>query len=259
MAWDLGKVTLNSLTSYDKFSRVEANEGDGGAFNDTANINTTDIDSFTQEFTLAQDTEESMWIAGLYYSKDNLDELYHFFMPDSFFGFGAVAFNIPPFSFAPILELDTSYKQKTESKAVFGHIEWSFADQWRLTVGARYTEEDRKWSGCTFSASDNSLGNFLNFAFGSTLQAGDCGTVDDDPNSPTYAFALLGTPNVNDAFHVYADTINTKKWMGKLGVDYQVSDDMLFYERCRTVSSPAGLTAPIQMLPGNCSRIVRKS
>ena len=229
LVWDLGEMTFNSLTSYDKFNRVEANDGDGGVFNDTANINTTDIESFTQEFTLTGDKDPLMWIAGLYYSKDNLDELYHFFMPDSMFGYGSVAFDVPPFSFAPILELDTSYKQETESKAVFGHIEWSFAEQWRLTLGARYTEEDRKWSGCTFSAADNSLGNFLNFAFGANLQAGDCGTVDDAPGSPTYVFNLLGTPDINDAFHVYTDTINTKKWMGKAGIDYQHNDDMLFY------------------------------
>jgi len=229
LTWDLGKVTLNSLTSYDKFSRVEANDGDGGAFNDTANINTTDINSFTQELTLSRDQDRLMWIAGLYYSRDHVDELYHFFMPDSLFGYGSVAFDIPPFSFAPILELDTSYKQKTTSKALFGHVEWSFADQWRLTLGARYTEEKRRWSGCTFSSSDNSLGNFLNFAFGSTLQAGDCGTVDDDPNSPTYIFNLIGTPQVNDAFHVYTDTINTKKWNGKVAIDYQPREQMLFY------------------------------
>ena len=87
----------------------------------------------------------------------------------------------------------------------------------------RYTEEDREWEGCTFVADDGSLGGFLNAQFGSTLSPGDCGTIDDDPNSPTYIFAIIGTPAVNDAFHVFEEKIETDKIMGKVGLDYNLS------------------------------------
>ncbi len=65
--------------------------------------------------------------------------------------------------------------------------------------------------------------------FGTTLSAGDCGTIDDDPNSPTYIFALIGGPDVNDAFHVFTDTIKTNRWMGKVTLDYAVNEDVLLY------------------------------
>lgn len=231
--WDINNINFTSITAYDDFEREEANDWDGGAFNDSSNINTTDISVFSQELRLSGETDTMTWLAGLYYAKDDLDEFYHYFFSDSRFALAAAtdAFNIPgaPFSAFPIRELDTKYTQETESQAIFGHLEWSFTEQSRLTFGARYTDEERKWSGCTFSSADNSLGDFLNAAFGTTLQAGDCGTVNDDPNSPNYFFAVAGTPNVNNAFQVFTDTINTKRWMGKVGIDHQLNDDILLY------------------------------
>jgi iron complex outermembrane receptor protein len=227
--WDIGDLLLTSLTSYNDFEREESNDWDGGFFNDSSNINTTDLDVFSQELRLSGEVGDITWIGGLYYSDDDMKEKYHYFMSDSVFGLGSIPWGVDLFAPTPILELDTNYKQTTESWAVFGHGEWQFTERWRLTLGARYTEEDRDWKGCTFVADDGSLGNFLNAQFGSTLGPGDCGTIDDDPNSPNYIFGLLGTPNVNDAFHEFKDTINTEKWMGKVGLDYIVSDDILLY------------------------------
>jgi iron complex outermembrane receptor protein len=145
------------------------------------------------------------------------------------FGNGSIPWGVGLFAPTPILELDTKYVQDTESIAAFGHVEWQFTDAWRLTLGARYTSEEREWSGCTFVADDASLAGFLNAQFGATLGAGDCGTIDDDPNSPTYIFALIGGPDINDAFHVFTDTIKTDRWMGKVTLDYAVNDDVLLY------------------------------
>ncbi len=227
--WNFGHFQLTSLTAYDEFEREEANDWDGGFFNDSSNINTTDLESFSQELRITGESDNLLWIAGLYYSTDEIDEFYKYFMSDSRFGDASSAFGIGPFILSPILQLDTKYTQETESKAVFGHIEYTFAEDFRLTLGLRYTEEERDWEGCTFSASDNSLGSFLNTLFGSSLQAGDCGTIDDDPESPTYIFNMLGAGTPNDAFHVYEDSIDTEKWMGKLGLDYALSDDVLLY------------------------------
>lgn len=227
--WDIGGVTLTSITAIDQFDRVEANDWDGGFFNDSSNINTTDLSVFSQELRFSGGDDDLNWIAGAYFSSDEMDEYYHYFMSDSVFGNGSIPWGAAPFILSPILELDTIYSQETDSAAVFGHMEWRFADDWRLTLGARYTSEERTWSGCTFSADDGTLAGFLNTLFGATLAAGDCGTIDDDPNSPNYIFGLLGTPNVNDAFHVFTDTIKTDRWMGKVTLDYAVSDDVLLY------------------------------
>lgn len=229
LEWQFGDVTMTSITAYDQFERTESNDWDGGAFVDSSNINTTDLDVFSQELRFSAQTDDLLWIAGLYYSYDEVDEYYHYFMNDSVFGEGSIPFGVGLFANTPIRELDTKYQQETESRAIFGHVEWNVTDKARLTLGLRYTEEERDWSGCTFVADDGSLAGFLNAQFGSTLGPGDCGTIDDDPNSPTYIFSVIGTPAINDAFHVYTDKIETEKWMGKIGFDYALTDDLLLY------------------------------
>ncbi|MFT5046563.1 MAG: iron complex outermembrane receptor protein [Porticoccaceae bacterium] len=229
LEWDLGNMLLSSITGYDQFDRVESNDWDGGFYNDSSNINTTDLSVFSQELRLSGESENLNWIAGLYYSKDEMEEYYHYFMSDSVFGLGSIPFNVAPFRFASILELDTIYAQETDSIAAFGHVEWQLSEKTRLTVGARYTEENRDFQGCTRSADDGSLAGFLNFAFGASLSPGDCGTIDDDPDSPNNFFALAGSPNINNAFPLYQETISTEKWSGKIGLDYAISDDLLIY------------------------------
>lgn len=227
--WEIGETTLTSITAWDQFDRIEANDWDGCFCNDSSNINTTDLSVFSQELRLTGGDDDLLWIAGLYYSTDEMDEYYHYFMSDSVFGNGSIPWGVGLFAPTPILELDTIYAQETDSVAAFGHLEWRFADDWRLTLGARYTREERTWSGCTFVADDGTLSAFLNAQFGTTLGPGDCGTIDDDPNSPTYIFALIGGPNVNDAFHVFTDTIETNRLMGKVSLDYAINDDVLLY------------------------------
>jgi len=228
--WELGDVSFTSVTGYDSFEREEANDWDGSESVDSSNINTTDIEVFSQEFRLSGETDNLLWIAGIYYSKDEMDESYHYFMADSAFALAAAEFSIPgPFLNFPILELNTSYNQKTESAAIFGHLEWKVTDKLRITTGARYTEETRDWSGCTYDAGDGSLSGFLNGAFGTSLAPGDCGVADDNPTSDTYIFALLGTSNINDAFHRIDDQIKTNRWMGKIGADYAFNEDTLGY------------------------------
>jgi iron complex outermembrane recepter protein len=156
-------------------------------------------------------------------------------MSDSLFGNGSVEFGIPPFVLSPILQLHTKYNQKTTSAAAFGHVEYKFTDALRMTAGLRYTDEKRRWSGCTFDAQDSAgngpgtLASFTNVLFGTTLGRGACATIDDDPNSPNYIFGVIGTPNANNAFHVYEETIRAKKWMYKLGFDYHFSPDVMAY------------------------------
>ena len=124
---------MTSLTAYDEFEREEANDWDGGFFNDSSNINTTDLESFSQELRLTGETDKLLWIAGLYYSTDEIDEFYKYFMSDSRFGDASTAFGLGPFILSPILQLDTKYSQETESRAIFGHIEYSFAENFRFT------------------------------------------------------------------------------------------------------------------------------
>ncbi len=219
-------ITFTSVTGYDKFDRTESNDWDGSPFNDSSNINTTDIEVFSQEVRLSGSMDRLDWVAGLYYSDDTVSEIYDYFMSDSVYGNGSIDFGVTPFQFSPIFRLNTRYDQDTESKAAFAHVEYRVTDAVRLTGGLRYTDEKRSWSGCTYDAGEGSLAAFQNFAFGASLAPGDCATLDDDPASPNN-IAVVANPN--DAFHVYSEEIRAKKWMWKLGADYELTDDILLY------------------------------
>ena len=219
--WDLEGMTLTSITGYSDFQREEANDWDGGFYNDSSNINTTDLQVFSQEVRLSGESDKLNWVAGLYYSYDDMDEYYHYFMPDSVYGRGSIPFGVGLFAPNPILELDTKYQQETESYAVFGHVEYGLTDTLNLVLGARYTDEQRDWTGCTYVADDGSLGVFLNNVFGlwgSPFERGpgDCGTIND-----------IG--GFDPSFNPYSDTVDTSRVTGKVGLDWTPADDMLVY------------------------------
>ena len=219
--WQIGDATLTSITGYSDFQREEANDWDGGFYNDSSNINTTDLQVFSQELRLAGETDRLNWVVGLYYSQDDMDEYYHYFMSDSVYGYGSIPFGVGLFAPNPILELDTKYDQETTSAAIFGHAEYDLTDSLTLIVGARYTNESRDWTGCTYVADDGSLGVFLNNVFGfwgSPFEkgVGDCGTIAD-----------IG--GIDPAFPPYSDSIDTSRPTGKVGLDWQPSEDVLVY------------------------------
>jgi len=220
--WDIfDGVNLTTITSYDRFDRdPETYDPSGVAFIDAQGVNHTEIDVFSQEVRFSSNNDSNLyWIAGAFYSYDDISEDYYLGMQESFF---ALALGIG--------EIATRYDQTTESIAGFAHIEWEFAPQFRLTLGARYTAEDREWSGCTYDTGDGSL------AFGwnniltpftillnglpdpGPLAAGGCGIYDEIPGTPDF-----GT------FAVFSRTIETNRWMWKATLDYAPSEDILLY------------------------------
>lgn len=201
MNLDLGSATLTSVTGYDHFTRTEANDWDGWAGRDSNNINDTTINVFSEEVRLASAGDGPFsWIVGGYYSRDTMHEDYNYFMQDSFYAL-----------VLGIRTLDTRYSQKTRSMAGFGHAEFKLGDGWRVLGGLRYTDEQRRWTGCTFDSGDGSLGGFLG------LPAGSCGTFDD----------IAGTPEFGTAA-VYSDKISTKRAMWKFGIDKKIDRNLIY-------------------------------
>jgi iron complex outermembrane recepter protein len=198
---DLSVATLSSVTGYDRFTRHEANDGDGWAGNDGNSINDTHLSVFSQELRLAsKESGPLTWIVGGYYSHDVMHENYHYYMQQSFY---ALALGIQT--------LDTRYDQITTSLAGFAHAEYRLGDGWRVLGGIRYTHEKRTWSGCTYDSGDGTLAQYV----GTTV--GGCGTYDDIPGTPGY-----GT------YAVFTDTIGANKPMWKVGIDKKIGRELVY-------------------------------
>lgn len=130
--WDLPFATLDSISALQKFDddmRLDAGGWDVLIFDypeDTANTET-----FTQELRLSGNSDSLDWLVGVYYMDIKFDRLTHFNFPLGSFG-------LPPgFDFEFNMQ-----KYDTESKAVFFDGTWNVTERARISLGARYTEDD---------------------------------------------------------------------------------------------------------------------
>lgn len=234
--WDFGSVGLTSITAYDNFERDGAQFDTGGVPIEDASItNTSDIEVFSQELRLESNGDSDLyWTAGLYYSDDTIEESYLMEFRDSFGLTG-----------------DANYKQESESFAVFGHAEYTLTEQFRLTAGLRYTDEERSWSGCTYDTGDGLMAGFYNF-FVFPVFYGPTFGIDpsDQPMVPlggcTSFNDVEGTDNFQE-YSVFSDTTDTQETMGKISLDYTPNDDILIYGTVSTGFKSGGYNGALTL------------
>src|SRR5690606_35137448 len=105
--------------------------------------------------------------------------------------------------------------------APYFNVEWQFAEQFKLTVGARYTEEEREYSGCSETTAGNPI--FLVFeayarlrnpltSEGAPILEGGCLTVSPEGN--------IGR---------HEETLEEDSFSYRVVVDWTPNDDWLFY------------------------------
>jgi len=128
----LGDVTFKSITSYRELSWDDLLDLDGSPIDFFHSARYVDYDQLSQEFQMVGSTERVNYVFGLYYFEEDADV----FNPITFFG----VFGTPT--------SDQFYGLESESRAVFGQVDWRPAaevlqDRLTVTLGARYTEEKK--------------------------------------------------------------------------------------------------------------------
>ena len=130
--WELDNFTVTSITSYEDSERFASEDADASPGFSVHTAFDDDNEQFAQELRLTSNNESALsWIVGGFYSKEesNIHNLY----------------DLP---IAPVF-IDQVFNQESESLAGFVHLEWAFADNWNLTLGGRYTTEDREMDQTT--------------------------------------------------------------------------------------------------------------
>jgi iron complex outermembrane receptor protein len=131
-------MTLTSITGYDTVENFQSADVDGGEisfdvadigelgrqvfFNVATGDGLRDHNQLTQEFRLAGDTDKLFYQVGLYYFDEDFDLINQDFLTP---------------------ELTALVSQQTESIAVFGQVEYTINDAMALTVGARWTDDEK--------------------------------------------------------------------------------------------------------------------
>ncbi len=158
MNWEVGNGTLTSVTGwagYEYFDDVDV-DWLPLQFIDRSDIH--DFEQFSQEFRWASDIGDRFtYTVGAYYDENELDMQGQVVIDTNFDGlfpaFATVAFGAPIPNLLPLLtggayssnqiSRNHNFNQETESWALFAQGTYDITDALRLTVGLRYTEEEK--------------------------------------------------------------------------------------------------------------------
>lgn len=188
---DFSFATLTAVTGYETLDRtMEEEDGSPLRFFDT--VFEDDLNAFSQEIRLSNTTDNgTSWVAGFFYSEEEADVTKTAIATDDFLTW-------------PV----TNFEQEGEAWALFGQVEQPLSEVFKLTVGLRYTDEEKTYDG---------------------------GSIDADP----YNTGILGPGpgGLRDFGILVPDrttSIDTQKWddtdlSGKVALVYTPNDDWLVY------------------------------
>lgn len=128
--WSLGDYTLTSISAYDAGSRETP--ASGSSTTPTLRsyaYGNNETRQYSQELRLLSPREDRLnWIAGAYYFNDVNDNT-------------TASATLLPVSTANRALIYSGYRQKTESRALFGSLTYNLTERLALTAGLRYTSE----------------------------------------------------------------------------------------------------------------------
>lgn len=216
---DLEVATLTSITAYDVYDRFVVDNYDGIALSTDDFLFEDEFEVFSQELRLTSNSSGAFtWVAGLTYSYDEVDATTTSDVTDLidtilFLNAGA------PLGTVQSAKYTSDYVQQTTSLGAYLHTETELTEALRLTVGVRYSEDEREFVG---------------------------GTTDVDGwNSILELTSPVPTPGAIVA--ELDDTRTDDNVSGKIGLDYAINDDWLVYGSVSTsykagvfYASPAG-------------------
>ena len=193
--WDLPAFTVTSISAYDEVDSVVAEETDGSPLSMISIDYGVESETFTQELRFNGQFGRVEWLLGGYYLTEDLtqNQTVDLFRELRVFT-GGLSDPNGDITGAPVLFDRTLNDQETKSVAVFAQTEIALTDALTVTLGGRYTDEERKF-GATSTLEDEAL-------FG-------------PDGVPIYNFT--GLKLHDDAF----------SW--RFGIDYALGDQALLY------------------------------
>lgn len=234
---DFDAFTLTSITAYDQYSRHVVDNFDGQSLSTDDFIFEDDFDVFSQELRLTSNSGGDFhWVAGFGYSYEEVAAKTTADLTD-LIGFALTAPD--PFGFGLPVTVDavtttSDYQQDTTSVGAFLHTETDVSDQWTLTAGLRFSYDKREFDGVTVD-NEGWFGTFQDLNLDVAADFLDNGVLDgSSPITP------LIPPVAGQIASSSKDDATERNWSGKIGLDYALNDDWLFYGSVAT-SYKAGI------------------
>jgi iron complex outermembrane recepter protein len=136
---------------------------------------------------------------------------------------------------------------ETKASALFLHMNYRATDQWAFTLGARYTDETKKFEG---GQNDS---NGLTYKISGCFPPNDPANLHLDPSIPPDVSCqeALGFPSAAEPWRFYPPGVNQLDFTNTspvAGVQYHMNDDSMFYlsfsQGYKTGSWTTRLSAP---------------
>lgn len=229
---DFGFATLTSITAYEDNELRRSNDVDGGPHAFFELHQSVDAKQWSQELRLTSpdDTAFRWIVGGLYFAEDAkwVTAARTTGSPPpvggALPGSPAAAFTLVP---------TTIIDQDDTAVSIYGQSDWDMTDKLTLTVGGRYSWEEKS------GFNDTLIGRGAQYPFGTFL---DEAAVSFDPIA-----LITSTPLEGD----------WEEWGGRVSLSYDVSDDaMLFASVSRGFKTGGFSAAALQAIIGEAARAV---
>jgi len=222
---DFDAFSLTSITAVDQYSRDVTDNYDGQSLSTADSVYDEEFDVFSQEVRFTSTAEDGFsWIAGLVYSDEKVSANNTVDLTD------LIAFGVtfpPPFGFGIPVVVDSAttsvnFQQDTRSFGAYLHTETELNESWMLTAGLRFSYDRREFKGHSV---DNE-GWFRSYEHLNLDLAADL----TDDGLANGSVPIGYTPPVSGEVGGIVDDSQTERnWSGKLGLDYTLNEDWLFY------------------------------
>ena len=265
LTWQLGNVELTSITAYRDFTSDRHQDIDftGGDYLD--NIRQDGIENFTQEFRLAGQNGRLNWIIGAFYADETISldaSIIHGAQYEAFLntrsGPLVAALFGPMGAFAPLGatnyteladilsggavapgtgwadgtgSIGDRFESDDSSIAVFTHNVFNLTDRWDLTLGLRWTQEDKRGSSNLNLDPANTPGcgaTLPLFKSLPNLSMEDIG-ITGDIRRVKDVLATLGCLAITSPGFEYDLEQNDDDVSGTLGLSYRPNDDLMIF------------------------------
>jgi len=164
--WAVNDMNFVSITGYEDTSKDASFDSDGTPFERGTEVHPRG-EQFSQEFRLSGESGDLSWLVGFYYFDYDIDGSQSRCAPSG------CDTNRPP----------VLYSLETESYALFANADYRFSDALSLTLGLRYTQEDKE-----YDLNNTDTGLVFN-----TSTFGDAAELDED--NVDFNVRLNWTPN----------------------------------------------------------------
>ncbi len=240
--YDMGGHTFTSVTGYSAYRYVDGCDCDWLPLQFIARDDDQEFAQWSQELRVASPTGGLFdYIAGLYYEESELEFDRQVVIDTNFGGLTQRALGVN--SLLPLLtrgqyranQLGRNhyFKQDADSLALFAQGTFNLAEDWRMTLGLRYTEETKEVVSRQFISDDL--------------------TGIDRPTDSFFAHQLEAR-YFNTYHYDYAEERETDQWLPMANAQWDASEDSMLYATWSRGFKSGGFTGADDGEPGGVTQ-----